>query len=142
MPKEIGEQIKKTVGVLLGGSGVNASTTKVNSISPKITTAKKVDAIDPSLAGLSAVQLLGSIYEELKKQETARRFESELDSRFQEEINLEEDLRHRELIKALTGRRPERYIVRSTLCPMQRCMDHKGPCHVHDCLDGSLSTCI
>jgi len=110
MPKEIGEQIKKTVGVLLGGSGVNASTTKVNSISPKITTAKKVDAIDPSLAGLSAVQLLGSIYEELKKQETARRFESELDSRFQEEINLEEDLRHRELIKALTGRRPEKKV--------------------------------
>ncbi len=110
MPKQIGEQTKKTVGVLLGGSGVNASTTKVNSISPKITTAKKVDAIDPSLAGLSAVQLLGSIYEELKKQETARRFESELDSRFQEEINLEEDLRHRELIKALTGRRPEKKV--------------------------------
>lgn len=108
MPKQIGEQTKKTVGVLLGGSGVNASTSKVNSISPKITTAKKVDAIDPSLAGLSAVQLLGSIFEELKKQETARRFESELDSRFQEEINLEEDLRHRELIKALTGRRPEK----------------------------------
>lgn len=110
MPKQIGEQTKKTVGVLLGGSGVNASTSKVNSISPKITTAKKVDAIDPSLAGLSAVQLLGSIYEELKKQETARRFESELDSRFQEEINLEEDLRHRELIKALTGRRPEKKV--------------------------------
>lgn len=110
MPKQIGEQTKKTVGVLLGGSGVNASTSKVNSISPKITTAKKVDAIDPSLAGLSAVELLGSIYEELKKQETARRFESELDSRFQEEINLEEDLRHRELIKALTGRRPEKKV--------------------------------
>jgi GH24 family phage-related lysozyme (muramidase) len=110
MPKQIGEQTKKTVGVLLGGSGVNASTSKVNYISPKITTAKKVDAIDPSLAGLSAVQLLGSIYEELKKQETARQFESELDSRFQEEINLEEDLRHRELIKALTGRRPEKKV--------------------------------
>ncbi len=25
---------------------------------------------------------------------------------------------------------------------MQGGMDHKGPCHVHDCLDGSLSTCI
>lgn len=110
MPKQIGEQTKKTVGVLLGGSGLNASTSKVNSISPKITTAKKVDAIDTSLSGLSVVELLGSIFEELKKQEITRRFESELDIRFQEEINLEEDLRHKELIKALTGRRPEKEV--------------------------------
>lgn len=110
MPKQIGEQTKKTVGVLLGGNGLNASTSKVNSIAPKITTAKKVDAVDPSLSGLSTIELLGSIFEELKKQEITRRFESELDNRFQKEINLEEDLRHRELIKALTGRRPEKKI--------------------------------
>jgi GH24 family phage-related lysozyme (muramidase) len=73
-----------------------------------LSTAKKVDAVDSSLSGMSAVDLLGSIFQELKKQEIERRFESELNRRFQEETNTEEELRNRELIKAITGRRPEK----------------------------------
>ncbi len=108
MPGQVSQQTKKTVGVLLGGSGTNQTTSKINSIPPKLSTAKKVDAVDSSLSGMSAVDLLGSIFQELKKQEIERRFESELNRRFQEETNTEEELRNRELIKAITGRRPEK----------------------------------
>ncbi len=108
MPGQVSQQTKKTVGVLLGGSGTNQTTSKINSIPPKLSTAKKVDAVDSSLLGMSAVDLLGSIFQELKKQEIERRFESELNRRFQEETNTEEELRNRELLKAITGRRPEK----------------------------------
>jgi GH24 family phage-related lysozyme (muramidase) len=110
MPKEVTDQTKRTVGTLLGGSGKNSTTSKLSSIPPKISTAKKVDAIDPSLSGMSTVELLGSIFEELKKQEIARRFESELDRRYQEEVNLEEELRNKELLKAIVGIRPQKKV--------------------------------
>ena len=110
MPKEVTDQTKRTVGTLLGGSGKNSTTSKLSSIPPKISTAKKVDAIDPSLSGMSTVEILGSIFEELKKQEIARRFESELDRRYQEEVNLEEELRNKELLKAIVGIRPQKKV--------------------------------
>lgn len=113
MPGQVSQQTKKTVGVLLGGSGTNQTTSKINSIPPKLSTAKKVDAVDSSLLGMSAVDLLGSIFQELKKQEIERRFESELNRRFQEETNTEEELRNRELLKAITGRRPEKKVEES-----------------------------
>jgi GH24 family phage-related lysozyme (muramidase) len=110
MPKEVTDQTKRTVGTLLGGSGKNSTTSKLNSVPPKISTAKKVDVVDSSLSGMSAVELLGSIFEELKKQENARRFESELNIRFQEEVNLEEQLRNKELLKAIIGIRPQKKV--------------------------------
>lgn len=113
MPGQVSQQTKKTVGVLLGGSGTNQTTSKINSIPPKLSTAKKVDAVDSSLSGMSAVDLLGSIFQELKKQEVERRFESELNRRFQEETNTEEELRNKELLKAITGRRPEKKVEES-----------------------------
>jgi GH24 family phage-related lysozyme (muramidase) len=113
MPGQVSQQTKKTVGVLLGGNGTNQTTSKVNSIPPKISTAKKIDTVDPSLSGMSAVDLLGSIFQELKKQEIERKFESELNRRFQEETNTEEELRNRELIKAITGRRPAKKVEES-----------------------------
>jgi len=113
MPGQVSQQTKKTVGVLLGGSGTNQTTSKINSIPPKLSTAKKVDAVDSSLSGMSAVDLLGSIFQELKKQEIERKFESELNRRFQEETNTEEELRNRELLKAITGRRPAKKVEES-----------------------------
>jgi GH24 family phage-related lysozyme (muramidase) len=113
MPGQVSQQTKKTVGVLLGGNGTNQTTSKVNSIPPKISTAKKIDTVDPSLSGMSAVDLLGSIFQELKKQEIERKFESELNRRFQEETNTEEELRNRELLKAITGRRPAKKVEES-----------------------------
>ena len=114
MPGQVSQQTKKTVGILLGGSGTNQTTSKINSIPPKLSTAKKVDAVDASLSGMSAVDLLGSIFQELKKQEIQRRFESELNIRFQEETNTEEELRNRELLKAITGRLPEKKVKESS----------------------------
>jgi GH24 family phage-related lysozyme (muramidase) len=113
MPGQVSQQTKKTIGVLLGGNGTNQTTSKVNSIPPKISTAKKIDTVDPSLSGMSAVDLLGSIFQELKKQEIERKFESELNRRFQEETNTEEELRNRELLKAITGRRPAKKVEES-----------------------------
>jgi GH24 family phage-related lysozyme (muramidase) len=113
MPGQVSQQTKKTIGVLLGGNGTNQTTSKVNSIPPKISTAKKIDAVDPSLSGMSAADLLGSIFQELKKQEIERKFESELNRRFQEETNTEEELRNRELLKAITGRRPAKKVEES-----------------------------
>ncbi len=113
MPGQVSQQTKKTIGVLLGGNGTNQTTSKVNSIPSKISTAKKIDTVDPSLSGMSAVDLLGSIFQELKKQEIERKFESELNRRFQEETNTEEELRNRELLKAITGRRPAKKVEES-----------------------------
>ncbi len=37
---------------------------------------------------------------------------------------------------------PERKVVWPTICPVKQWVNHKGSCHIHDCLNGPFSTSI